>query len=77
MKIVPFNGRFDNMKAFLAHIAEDEMVAGFVGMVIYDDEGTRFYKLATFDATCAEAAFASCILSDLAVNGELAENNQK
>lgn len=32
-KIVAINGRFENIKAFLHHIAENEEAVGFVGCV--------------------------------------------
>jgi hypothetical protein len=60
-KIAPINGRFENMKAFLAHIAEDDKAVGFVGMVVRKvDDGHDMVPI-HFKATCEQMSFAAAM----------------
>lgn len=61
-KIVPIGDEFENMQAFLAHIAEDESATGFVGVVLRGDGETL--AVATFNTTPAEIALAAIMLQE-------------
>ncbi len=69
-RIVPIGKQFTNLRAFLAHIAEDENAVGFVGVIIRDDghpDGRQLVKT-NFGATTAETALASLIIARFAMH---------
>ena len=67
-KVVALRNKFENFKAFAAHIAEDESIVGFTGCVVWiDSEGHRSMKEITFKVTVAEVAYASVILAAAAL----------
>lgn len=57
-KIEPFRGHFENFRALLARIAEDDEAIGMVGCIKYKDGSM---KPVSFDATLGEMALASAI----------------
>ena len=70
-KIAAINGRFENMKAFLAHIAEDEGAIGFVGCVIRKDEASESILVpVNFEATRQQMAFAAAMWLQRCLEGE-------
>lgn len=70
-KIVAINGRFENMAAFLAHIAEDAAAVGFIGAVIREtsDGGIELCH-ANFKATREQSALAGAMLLHQSVKDE-------
>lgn len=63
-KIISIKGKFENMKAFLAHIAEDEHAVGFVGCVLRKDpeDGGIVTIPVHHEATLEQTAFAAALL---------------
>lgn len=65
--IEPLRGAFENMRAMLAHIAEDDNAVGFVGCVLRKD-GTM--QPIHFCATREHHAFAGALWLKLSVETE-------
>lgn len=59
-KIEPLKGSFENMRALLARIAEDEDAIGFAGVVFRRPDSA---VVVTFNCDRKEVAFASVMLS--------------
>lgn len=66
MGIVAIKGAFENAKAFLYHIAEDDQIEQFAIFVVRKD-GTPL--IANFQCTRANMAYASAALANEAVTG--------
>lgn len=66
-KVTPLRDGFENMQAFLAHIAEDDGLSGFVGAVMRKD-GTMVPV--HFKATREQMAFAAALLLQQCQEGE-------
>ena len=64
LKVVPIGKNFENLKAFLHHIASDEAVVKFAGVVILEDGDMRYVN---FKFTRAELAFACLVLQEQAM----------
>ena len=62
--IEPLRGAFDNMKAMLARIAEDDATIGFVGCILRSD-GTM--QPIHFGATREQHSFAAALWLNLSV----------
>lgn len=58
MKIAPLRDRFENMQAFLAHIAEDDDATAFVGCVMRKDGSMVPVH---FNATREQMSFAAAM----------------
>jgi len=70
-KIAAINGRFENLKAFLAHIAEDEAAVGFVGIVVRKaSDGGHVMVPASFNATREQMSFAAAMWLQNCLAGE-------
>ena len=71
-KIVAFGGRFTDMRAMLAAIAEDPDAIGFTGCVLRQEpDGPRHLRRVNFACSAAEVALAGLMLGDFALdNGE-------
>lgn len=67
-KIAAINGKFENMPAFLAHIAEDGQAYGFCGVIMRraEDGGTEMVPV-HFEATCEQMSFAAAMMLQIAV----------
>jgi len=64
MSIVPLKPNFENMRAMLAHIAEDDNAVGFVGCVLHGD-GTM--QPVHFGATREQHSFAAALWLNLSI----------
>ena len=63
-KVVPLNGKFQNMQAFLAHIAEDSAAVGFTGAVRRVDPitGLENFNMVSFEVTVRDMAYVGSAL---------------
>jgi hypothetical protein len=64
MSVVSLKPNFENMKAMLAHIADDDAAIGFVGCVVHSD-GTM--QPIHFGATREQHSFAAALWLNLSV----------
>jgi hypothetical protein len=67
-KITSIKPHFENMAAFLAHIAEDPEAIGFAGIVLQEDGNA---VPVSFNMSRAEIAYASVILAATVTTDEM------
>lgn len=72
-KIVAFNGKFTNLKAFLHHIAEDEDAIAFVGCVLRKDGN---FVPVQFEITRQQMSFAAAMWMQLCMEGSDPEEDK-
>ena len=68
MSIVPIRGEFENPKAFLHHIAEDEEIEAFV-IIVFRKDGTGVP--AHLNCKARDMAFAGAMMTALALNPDI------
>jgi hypothetical protein len=67
MTVIPLKGNFENPKAFLLQIAEDEEIQGFC-MVVYLRDGT--VTPAHIFCSRSDLAFSGALLTQMALDGD-------
>lgn len=68
MSIAPIKGKWQNIPALLAHLAEDKTMTGILVFTLHDNGLMRQVSIGT---TVKDMAFAgACCLADAAANSE-------
>lgn len=70
-KIVAIDGKFRNLKAFLAHIAEDETAVGFCGAIRrVRADGDYHFSIVSLDVTRRDLAYIGACLTEEAMRDD-------